>query len=510
MAIIFTEGFDKYGRAFTQSAAHCQSRMQDLMIGEWTTVAGVNGGAGWLSAPLSSSGQSFTSTGSSGGGAAYSANKTLGANYSRLIGGFRFNAAAFSASQAGIKFLETAQLQAAVSFDSLGRPVIFNSAGTLVATSATAVSAGTTHYLEFDVTFADTGAYQVWLDGISVMSGTSDFKGASNAYANALALGAYGANSQTITIDDFYLDDGTGAALLTSPAIETTFVSADSAVQFTPGNAMFGQWETLGGSSAPGANQLFLRKFTPSVGGNLASVSCIPQATSAGAKFKAVLYADSAGLPTTLLNTGAEITGTGTAAYTNKIVGTFAAPTALVGGTTYWIGFITDTSVALMTYDALTTGWRKTNTYASGPPAPAGAGTTLVDANWCIWGNLTGVTGNAYELSLNPSPSWMGDLSYVTDATVGHEDLYTFTGLVANPATIYSVAVKAIMKNSDAGARTATIQQKSSATDVAGSAFSPGTSNAWQAAYRATDPNGNIAWAKAAVDAAKGGFKVAT
>jgi hypothetical protein len=517
LGIFFIDGFDKYGSAVqvpgAALAGFAYSRLAANMAGEYNAFGSAD--SFWIDRPLSATGYSigFTQSNITAG----TLTKVFPSNIARIGGGFRFKLTSLTGCQdMGITFIEGANVQARVVWENAtGKMLMINSAGATIGTSVAAITANTTHYLEFDITFADSGAYTLYLDGVSILTGTADFKAGSNAYATGCKIGSVNGNlnaAAVMFVDDFYLDDA-GSVLLTSPSVETTLMSSDSATaQFSTGNAIFGDWEMLiASTNAPGANQLFLRKFTPSVSGSLASVSCNPQATSAGAKFKAVVYADSAGSPTgSSLATGTEVVGTGTAAFNNNVTSTFSSPPSLTGGTPYWIGFITDTSVVLtVTNSNTTSGAKAANTYGSGPPTNPSM--TTGQSNWALWGTLTGVTSHTYAVSQAPnSPGMGGDFSYVTDSTVGHEDLLNVAGLVANPATIYAVAVKGIFRDSDAGARTVTLRTKSSSTDSGSAAFSPGTTYQWFSGYWPTDPNGSIAWTKTNLNNALAGYKIAT
>src|SRR5262245_59073527 len=178
MAALFIEGFDKYGPANSNGASVSSA----LTANEWTTASSgatsVN-----IAAPLSATGYSLQF------GANGNVVKTLAANYSRLIGGVRFLGTLVNTSTL-IQFRDGASAQCWITMESTG--VIHlrtgGSAGTDINTGAT-ISANTTHYLEWDITFAASGAYTVYLDGASLFSGTGNTRGGtSNNFANAMAL----------------------------------------------------------------------------------------------------------------------------------------------------------------------------------------------------------------------------------------------------------------------------------------------------------------------------------
>jgi len=74
----------------------------------------------------------------------------------------------------------------------------------------------------------------------------------------------------------------------------------------------------------------------------------VSSATSGTAKFKAVVYADSAGAPGSLLSSGTEVVGCTSG---STLTGALITPQSLTAGTPCWIGFITDTSVVLQQAD---------------------------------------------------------------------------------------------------------------------------------------------------------------
>jgi hypothetical protein len=122
---------------------------------------------------------------------------------------------------------------------------------------------------------------------------------------------------------------------------------------------------------------------------------------------------------------------------------------------------------------------------------------------------LTNTNANFYEVGLNPTS---GNLSYLFDATVGHEDLYTYPSFVVPPLTIYGVAVKANVAKSDAGAKTVSVRLKSGITDSPGSvsSFAPAASYGWMTSLFPNDPATGAAWTVSALNAAQAGIKVET
>ena len=498
MAVVFIDGFDKYGalNAVTGNVGTL------LLEGEWTSQAA---GSPTIVAGLSSTGSAMQIV--YGASSAADLIKTFSSTWTRLIGGIRFNANLVG-QNSGFGFASNGTSACTITINTAGTISLRtgNNGGTALSTSSSTVSANATHYLEWDITFGASSSYQVWLDGVSIFSGTGN---TANGVSNVNQFQFFG-QSQTIIFDDFYLFDSTGgtnnAVLNTNPRIETQFPTADSSVQFSFGAAILGSAEqTTVSTASPGANQLILRTYTPTVACVLNSVACVPNTTNGAANFKGVLYADSAGVPGSLLATGTQATGTIAG---STLTSPFSSGQTLTASTAYWLGFITDTSITFQESDTNATGRSKSNTYASGPPNPAGS-TTGGQASFLIYGNLTGVAVDYYEVSVHPPP---GDISYVFASSSGYEDLYSFPALSTTPLNIYTVAVKGNIKKSDTGARTVNLQCKSSGTDSAGSnsGQAPGTTYGWLESFFDTDPNTGSAWTASGLNSATSGVKIAS
>lgn len=494
MALIFLDGFDKYGPANSNSTA-VQALLQ---AGEWTVAGSSNS----IVAGLSTTGYALSIT----TGGTPSKRSLISGNTPRLIGGVRFSHQLNSSN--GIQFLDNVTNQAGIQFNSTGTFSVRNgsfTAGTILGTSAAAVTAGSVHYLEWDITFANAGSYQLWLDGVSILSGSGDTTATANAYATGLEFSSNG----TLIIDDIYLFDNTGttnnAVLLTSPRIETQFPTGDGAVQFAAGAAILGTTNRTSTTTPglSGTNAFRLMPFAPAVNMTLNSISCGWNGTNGTIQIRPLIYSDNAGVPNTLMSTGAVVVGVTTGA---AVTLPLTTPQSLAAGTRYWLGFMSDVSVAMLSLDNNPTAARTaTVTFSSGAPGTAPATSANVTSQ--VWGNVTVTGANWYEASRNPTE---GSLSYVYEATVGEEDLYTYPALSAPPSAIYAVAVKASVAKSDAGAKTVSMRMKSGATDSAGTMASaaPATSYGWLTSHFPLDPNGSVAWTQSALNAAQSGVKV--
>ena len=490
MADIFWDGFDKYGPLNGLTA-------NSTMGSEWTSVP--SSSASFVAGRFANSLALQLSYG-------YVASRTLPGNYGRLIGGVAMQPSL--ANNSGVVFADAGTNQCAVGFNASGKLVLWTGGlgGTQVAISSAAINANTWHYVEWDLTFAASGSYTVWLDGVQVFTGTGNLKSSGNAYANVVTLNGYVCN-----FDDMYLFDSTGSvnnAVRGDSRVETLLPVADASVAFALGQGVFGAWYNLTGATGyMSASQLYLRKFTVPVAGTLASVGIMPASTSSGANFKPAVYADNAGSPGTLLSSGPQVTGcaSGTA-----LALALTTPQALTAGQNVWIGYVTDTALTMQRQDnssfVTNAGYTASVTYSSGAPSNA-PGMSSGQYSLQVWGNMTGISANYSESNLVPPGL---DLSYVASSAVGDEDRYSFASLSSTPANIAGVKISALLRKTDSGARTVTLQLKSGGTEVSGAAQSPTASYLYFAAYQDTDPNTGAAWTGSGVNNLTAGAKIAS
>ena len=491
MADIFWDGFDKYG------PLNC-APTNSTMNSEWTVV------------PSSSSsfvaGRFTNSLALQLGYQFAPASRTLPSNYGRLIGGLALNSNL--SNNGGIIFGDAGTNQCAIGFNTAGKLVLWQGSlgGTQIAITSTAITANTWHYIEWDLTFSSTGAYTVYLDGVSVLSGTGNLKSSSNAYANQVIL-----QGDVCNCDDMYLFDSTGSvnnAVRGDSRVETLFPTGDASVAFTPSQGVIGGYYSLSGSTSfMSANQLFLRKFTAPVSGTLNSISIMPAAASTGINFKPAVYADNSGSPGTLLSGGSVVNGaTAGVAVTMALT----TPQSLTAGTSYWIGYVTDTSLTMQRQDnssfATNAGYTASITFTSAPPSTAPS-MSSGQSSLQVWGNVTGMSTNYTETNEVPPG---GDLSCVTANTVGAEDRYSFGSLSSTPSNIAGVKVSALLRKTDSGARTVTVQLKSGTTEVTGASQSPTASYLYFSNYQDTDPNTSAAWTASSVNSVTAGAKIAS
>lgn len=504
----FVDGFDKYGPTGANPANF------GLTGAEWTNTITTGSNAPSIVAALSSTGKALTLSVATNGNSC-SIQKTVGANYARAIGGVTISQTTFVSAAPGVVFLDGGTVQITIGINSSGQIVVYrgSQSGTLLATSTNVISSGAVTCLEWDITFSGaSGIVKIYLNGalssINLSSANTSNSGNPQFSGFILGSGLGTSNAYTLTYDHLYLRAFTAAGsgdtpLLTNPVIETQYPTADTLAQFTPVTAIMGKAYSITSTTAsPGANQIVLMSYTPTVNSTINSVGFLPTTTSVGAKFKSVVYPDSAGAPAaTLLTDGTQVVG--------SVSGTtltlpLVTPQALTAGTQYWIGFYTDTSITMTQVDTTTNSRTGALTYGSGAPSTPPA-TTTGHATFLLYGNMTGMAVNYAQEINNPE---VGDLSYNQANVSGKEDLYSFPALPVNSSSIATVAVKTYARVGTPGVRTVSLQMHSGSTDSSGANQNPAPSYTWLATYFDLDPNGNIAWIATGVNSATSGVKV--
>lgn len=142
----------------------------------------------------------------------------------------------------------------------------------------------------------------------------------------------------------------------------------------------------IGGAQGLLNNTVYLVPVTPEGAVSLNDVSFLPQVTTTGVRFAAVLYDDNAGVPSTLLNVGAVMSQDLT--IDTIATSSFVNPTGLLANTQYWIGIMIDTDITVYRSDGTSSGVSFVNTFDNGPPATVGSYSSGV-ATLVVYGNGT-------------------------------------------------------------------------------------------------------------------------
>lgn len=404
-----------------------------------------------------------------------------------------------------IELGDGATVQCSIVFRADGSIILTSGApaGSVLATYTGAfIAANVWNAYEFEVTINNTtGVFKVRTNG----SGSDSFSatalntrgGTANNYANRLILTA-GSGTPTMVIDDLLWNYGaTPGTWMGDIRCYTRMPASDASVQFsrTPMTQA-----SPSGSLSTATITTNTARYTPYVASYTGAVSSLAISLALGftGGLKCAIFAanGTAGAPGTLIQAA-------TAAITNPTAGSntfsFSPGVSVVRGTTYWVGFCSDTTT--------TNGWNTNNSvlgdtgtgpvYASWPASnPTGIGTS---AN-VITGNIV-ITPSINTEFVNETLQ-DGTTSYVYDSTVGHTDFYAIAALAVTPVSVIAVTTRALMAKSDAGARTAAVQLKSVGTTVASTTLSLSTSFQWIGRTDAVDPATSAAWTPAAVNAA--------
>ena len=100
------------------------------------------------------------------------------------------------------------------------------------------------------------------------------------------------------------------------------------------------------------------------------------------------------------------------------------------------------------------------------------------------------------------------DASYNATNTVGAKDLFNFTDITVNPDTIHAVGIVYAARKEDSGTRTVQSYMESGATPAEGFKQNMTTDYIWTRDIFNLDPNGDVPWTKARVNALKIGYRL--
>ncbi|WP_425616693.1 hypothetical protein NA78x_000347 [Anatilimnocola sp. NA78] len=131
---------------------------------------------------------------------------------------------------------------------------------TLIATTAISVlSAATWHHIELKVTIANSGTYELRVNGVNVLSGSADTREGSNDYCNRVRLvGPDAIVGQAPSFDDWWIAD----AFLGDRKVMTIFPDADGdSSDFTPSTG--GDNYAMVDDNGPDDDSTYVQSDTP-------------------------------------------------------------------------------------------------------------------------------------------------------------------------------------------------------------------------------------------------------
>lgn len=441
---------------------------------------------------------------------AASLRRSLGGNKTQVVCGLYFKTNALPTAVSNgwiIGFQDGSTDQVGVRLRTDGKLAISNT--TELAVSTSAISTNVWYYIEFsaNITSAGTGSATINVNGVqwATASSVDTATGTANNYAtNCLIGGTYSA-TRTVYFGELYVDVDT-TTMRGEQRVKTLFVNADDTAAFAATRGFMGDIYEVAPSANSGANALVLRKYTAPCDGVITDLGIYPNTTSAVIKVRGAIYADSAGAPTGApLVTGTEVVGM-TAG--SRLTLPLPSTVSITKGTTYWIGYQSDTLFAAYYSDFNSSGLAKAATYASGLPNPVGTGFSSTNS-WCIWALITPTSERGSQVNQTPP---YGDFCYNSSANVGDEDVFALEDLDVTPSSVGDVTVYGYLKKTDSGARTVDLGVKSGTTTSDGDAsgFAVGTSFAYYKTQFPVDPNTGAAWSPSAINSLKVRYKNAS
>jgi hypothetical protein len=229
--LLFVDSFDHYATAET--------------LQKWTTRT--TGGASG-SMVIAANGRNATNSMRMQSGAGFSGGpqvvKSLSPGSATVILGFAVTFSAnpvATATFASVRDGSTDQLSLTMKTDGNIELRRGTSGGTLLATGTSALSTGTYYYIELKALIANSGTYEVRVNGVSAFSGSADTQNTANASWSQIALGrnvGAGASGGNWDYDDLYVADSTGSTnndLLGAIRVKTILPDgAGNSTDFTP------------------------------------------------------------------------------------------------------------------------------------------------------------------------------------------------------------------------------------------------------------------------------------
>lgn len=502
MAFLFADGFDWMANAINDLPMRWTSSSSGLAV---VAAANTAFGVGGALAVNSGSGISWSKS-------------AWGSNDATIFGTIRhkFLGGSSSGLFSSLQLQDSGASQVTLQFNEDGSIAVRTGpsaaeGGTTISVFAGVHSISTWDSFQFKIVIHNTtGSVEVRKNGSATpiinLTNVNTRGGTTNAYANGVKF-YYNGTGNAHQFDDLMLCSSSGA-------VPNDWLGDLRCWPNTPNGTAQGQWSiipspgTFGQTSNPTTvgsqtNGIFYVSVTAPYAGTVNSVQFSLTTAQTGG-VNGALYSDVAGAPGSLL---AQSTGV-TSPPSGPLVFTFASPPTVTKGQALWIAVWTATS---NTYNGASTGVNRalqTLTYTGTFPSTAGGAVTLnasapyAIASITLASNVQAVNETAQD----------GDTSYVYSSTVGQEDLYSFPTLASQsyfPQSIVGVVPFAIMKKSDAGARTVSVRCKSGSTDVAAITDAAVPNNyAHRSGMLTTDPNTSAAWTATGVNAATVGVKL--
>ena len=375
--------------------------------------------------------------------------------------------------------------------------------GTVLATYSGAFPAANVWYsYEFEVIIHPTaGRFRVRKGGNPVDDYDSgavlNTRPGTNTYANKLQIGQNAYYPQNLD-DVLWRSDAASVPFIGDARCYTRLPTTDASAQFARSPNLVSSSYQSNTTNTRTVNTTNYLPFTAGYTGTVSSASVLVNVNTT-AHVKMAIYDANRQI---VLGTSSEIT--------NPVLGanavTFTPPVAVVRGATYHLAINQDASVPYNSTSGVSPGiYISTQTYASFPIASP---TSLTG----------GQQGNSATFNITPTVNAEfvneaqqdNTTSYVYDAVPGHADFYNHDPITAPMLSHVAVTTRGHIVKGDAGARTGTVQMKSSASTVAAPTLNLTTSFQWAWRTDALNPATGTAWTVATANAATAGPVVVT
>ena len=405
-----------------------------------------------------------------------------------------------------IKGRDAGNAQFGVTFPYDGSITVTNNAGTVLTSYATGTfPQNVWNHVQIMATIDPTaGAVQIRLNGsptpLTPATGSTsglNTRYTTNNYLTGVSLAGTGTGSY---VDDFLMFDNSGTSLNTWTGDIRCYVlypNANTAQKNFIGSSLAATpFSTTSSNQMVFSNTLYISSpFLVSNTSVLNSVTLDLSSPYSG-NINVALY-DNGNV--NVLGTAVALSNLQTGFNTFN----FTSPPAIIGGTTYKIGILSNGNILLAGASSGSWFYSNTHTYGSGFPT----GPTINGSNQPSRYIAYNTTLSNFA-AVNEPTSYNGDASYVYSSTVGAEDLYTLQPLPTTPAAIIVAQLRAIARKSDAGTRaTATMLVSGGSTNTGNSVYLS-SNYTYLISNFPIDPNTGLPWTAAAINSLQVGLKV--
>jgi hypothetical protein len=380
--------------------------------------------------------------------------------------------------------------------------------GTTLATYTGAYADNTNWYAyEFEIQIHNTvGSFKVRKNGAtsdSFAATNLNTRVSANNYANKLTIanGPQGVGGGGTFDDLYWRSHATSVAWMGDLRCYVRTPKSDIQAQFAPSGVKRATVAAVGGQG-PVANRAWYSNYIAPCDGLITGLAINILATTYPGDLKGALFTDNVsnpGTPGTVLASATNIITPGA----NQGVYTFlfSPPISVVNQQLIWSGISANAGVAPILFSGSNPAGQPIGYFSDTLPYasfPVSNPSTLSN-NQSIGGSLLITPANSGCVLEAPHDALS---TYVFDANVGDNDLYSVLPITAIPVVVIAATTRVCARKSDIGARTVTAQLKSGSTIVNSPALTL-SNTAWGFAWRIdiVNPDNGLAWGPADIDA---------